>query len=54
MSSFRIEYTFGAQKEIVESYFWIKEQSPQAAVKWREELIGKIETLAENPLRQRK
>ncbi len=51
MSKFRIEYTFGAEKEIVESYLWIKEQSPQAAEKWREDLIGKIESLAANPFR---
>ncbi|MDZ4287705.1 MAG: type II toxin-antitoxin system RelE/ParE family toxin [Prosthecobacter sp.] len=51
MSSLRVEYTSGAQKEIEESYVWIKERAPQAAEKWRDELIGKVESLAVNPLR---
>jgi len=49
--SFRVEYTLHAQGEIEDSYLWIKERAPQAAEKWRDELIGKVEELADNPLR---
>lgn len=49
--SYRVEYTLHAQSEIADSYLWIRERAPQAAEKWREELIGKVEELADNPLR---
>lgn len=51
MSSFKVEYTLGAQEELEDSYRWIKERAPQAAEKWLDELIGKVESLVENPLR---
>ena len=50
MSGFQVEYTLGAQQEIEDSYRWISERAPRAVEKWREELIGKIEALAGNPL----
>ena len=50
MRKFRIEYTAGAIQELEEKYLWIKERAPMAAEKWREELILKVEGLAENPL----
>lgn len=49
--SFRLEYTLNAQTEIEDSFLWIKERAPMAAEKWRDELISKIEALAENPHR---
>ncbi len=49
--SFQVEYTANAQTEIEDSYLWIKERALRAAEKWRDELIGKIEQLGENPLR---
>jgi plasmid stabilization system protein ParE len=49
--SLRLEYTLNAQTEIEDSYLWIKERAPMAAEKWRDELIGKIQGLAENPRR---
>jgi plasmid stabilization system protein ParE len=49
--SFRVEYSLHASNELVEAYRWIKERAPMAAEKWREELIGKVNELAENPLR---
>ncbi len=49
--SFRVEYSLNAQREIEESYLWIKERAPQAAAKWRDELILMIEALADNPHR---
>jgi|GEM_PF-842974 plasmid stabilization system protein ParE len=51
MSGYVVEYTSGAEREIIESYLWIKERAPRSAEKWREELIGKVESLADNPLR---
>jgi plasmid stabilization system protein ParE len=50
MSGYVVEYTAGAEREIIESYLWIRERAPGAAEKWREELIGKVESLADNPL----
>lgn len=49
--SFRVEYSLHAQSELVDAYLWIKERAPLAAEKWREELIGKVDELALNPLR---
>ena len=49
--SLRVEYSLHAQGELVDSYLWIKERVPLAAEKWREELIGKVDELALNPLR---
>jgi plasmid stabilization system protein ParE len=49
--SFRLEYSLNAQTEIEDSFLWIKERAPVAAEKWREESIGKIEALVENPHR---
>lgn len=46
---FRVEYTFNAQAELEEAYSWIRERAPMAAEKWLEELIAKIEKLADNP-----
>lgn len=50
MSGYRVEYTIGAEREIEDSYLWIKERAPQAAEKWREELIAKVEALTVYPL----
>jgi plasmid stabilization system protein ParE len=46
---FTVEYTFNAQTELEEAYEWIRERAPIAAQKWLEELIAKIEKLADNP-----
>jgi plasmid stabilization system protein ParE len=51
MIGYVIEYTSMAEREVIESYLWIRERAPRAAEKWREELIGKVESLAANPLR---
>ncbi|TLD70330.1 type II toxin-antitoxin system RelE/ParE family toxin [Phragmitibacter flavus] len=51
MSDHRVEYTFGALAEIEEIYLWIKERAPNAAAKWRDDLIAEVENLGENPLR---
>lgn len=50
MKSFEIEYTFTALDEIEENFRWINERAPQAAQKWRDELIERIDSLADNPL----
>ena len=49
--SFQVEYTRNAQKEIEESYLWIKERAVVAAEKWRDDLIEKVDALADNPHR---
>jgi len=49
MSDFQVEYAVGAQREIEDSYLWIRDRAPRAAEKWREDLIDKIESLARNP-----
>lgn len=47
--TFEVDYTLNAQTEIEEAYRWIKERAVVAADKWRDELIAKIEALADNP-----
>src|SRR5882757_5919826 len=51
MSCYEVEYTAGAQTEMESSFLWIQERAPLAADKWRDELLEKIESLAENPYR---
>ena len=51
MSRYRLEYTLSAQREIEDAYLWIRESAPQAAEKWRDDLIAQIDLLGENPLR---
>lgn len=49
--SFEVEYTRNAQTEIEDAYLWIRERAVVAAERWRDELIEKIEALADNPHR---
>ena len=51
MSGYAVEYTESAEREIIEVYSWISEVAPLAAQKWRDDLILKVESLSENPLR---
>lgn len=51
--SHKIEYTDNALHEIAETYHWIKQRGDVTASRWREELIAKIETLADQPERHR-
>lgn len=51
MSGYRVEYTISAQEEIRNIYYRIRDRNPQGAVKWREDLIARIESLATYPLR---
>ncbi len=41
-----VEYTWNAKHEIREVYLWIQSQLPQAAERWGDELIGKVDLLA--------
>lgn len=50
MSRYSLEYTLHAQKEFLDAYLWIKARSSDSAEKWRDDLIGKIELLADHPL----
>ena len=51
--SHEIEYTAHAQEELEEVYRWIKTRAPLSAIRWREDVIAKVESLAENPERHR-
>lgn len=51
--SYEVEYTLQAQKELLETYRWIQERAPFSAIRWREEMIAKVESLAVDPLRHR-
>lgn len=45
--SLDVEYTLDAKHEIREVYLWIQAHLPQAAEQWRDELIEKVDLLAE-------
>lgn len=51
--SYEIEYTLHAQNELLETYLWIQERAPFSSIRWREEMIAKVESLAVDPLRHR-
>jgi plasmid stabilization system protein ParE len=51
--SFEVEYTTNARRELEDTYLWIKARAPISAVRWREDLITKVETLAVDPHRHR-
>ncbi len=51
--SFEVEYTANARRELEDTYLWIKARAPISAVRWREDLITKVETLAVEPQRHR-
>ncbi|MBE2287238.1 MAG: type II toxin-antitoxin system RelE/ParE family toxin [Prosthecobacter sp.] len=51
--SFDVAYTAHAQQELEDVYLWIKSRAPLSAERWREELISKVESLAEEPQRHR-
>ena len=51
--SHEIEYTLHSQGELEDVYRWIKERAPLSAMRWREELIVKVESLTESPERHR-
>jgi plasmid stabilization system protein ParE len=44
--SLAVEYTLDAKHEIREVYLWIRARLPQAAERWRDELIEKVDLLA--------
>lgn len=46
----RVEYTANAERELVESYEWIREKSPLSARLWMEKRIGAVESLADATL----
>lgn len=51
--SFEIEYTANARRELEDTYLWIKARAPISAVRWREDLIAKVELLSDDPHRHR-
>lgn len=52
MPRYRIEYTDAAKEEIERAYLWrVASVSPEAAVRWAEDLRTKVDTLAEFPYR---
>lgn len=51
--SFEIEYTAHAQSELESVYLWIRERAPISASRWLEDLIAKVESLANDPFRHR-
>lgn len=51
--SFEVEYTANARRELEDTYLWIKARAPISAVRWREDLIAKVESLADDPRRHR-
>jgi len=51
--SFEVEYTANARRELEDTYLWIKVRAPISAVRWREDLIAKVESLSNDPHRHR-
>ena len=51
--SFEVEYTANARRELEDTYLWIKLRAPISAVRWREDLITKVESLSNDPHRHR-
>lgn len=51
--SFEVEYTPNAQQELENVYLWIKARAQISAVRWRDELIAKVESLSTDPQRHR-
>ena len=51
--NFEVEYTPHAQGELESVYLWIKARAPMSAVRWRDDLIAKAESLASDPGRHR-
>lgn len=49
--AYRVEVTDTAQVDAGESYFWLNEHSPEAALRWYEGLIKAFRSLETNPLR---
>ena len=49
--SFEVAYTANARRELEDTYLWIKERAPISAIRWREDLITRVEALADNPHR---
>ncbi|GEP41322.1 type II toxin-antitoxin system RelE/ParE family toxin [Brevifollis gellanilyticus] len=51
--SYEVEYTLQAQSELEEVYRWIQMRAPLSAIRWREEIISKVESLSSSPERHR-
>lgn len=51
--SFEVEYTANARRELEDTYLWIKARAPISAIRWREDLISKMESLSKDPHRHR-
>lgn len=51
MKTYRVEPTDKALVDAGEAYFWISEQSEQAALRWYEGLPKAFRSLGRNPLR---
>ncbi len=51
MSTYRVEPTDKALADAGEAYFWISEQSEQAALRWYEGLLKAFRSLEKSPLR---
>jgi toxin ParE1/3/4 len=51
MISYQVKPTDKALVDATEAYFWINEESPEAAVRWREGLMKAFQSLEQNPLR---
>lgn len=49
--SYRIEITTTAKVEAEEAILWIKQNSPDAAIKFRKDLTEAIKSLQKNPFR---
>jgi plasmid stabilization system protein ParE len=53
MTTYRVEPTDKALVDGGEAYFWISEQSEEAALRWYEGLLKAFRSLEKNPLRCR-
>lgn len=51
MKTYRVEPTDKALVDAGEAYFWISEQSEEAALRWYEGLMRAFRSLEKNPLR---
>ncbi len=51
MTPYRVEPTDKALADAGESFFWISEQSPEAAHRWYEGLMNMFRSLEKNPFR---
>src|SRR5437763_16573368 len=51
MKTYRVEPTDKALVDAGEVYFWLNEQSAEAALRWYEGLLTAFRSLAKNPLR---